>query len=186
MREAFADRHKILEIASGTGQHAIHFAKRLPHLIWQTSDLPANHAGIEAWLTEAKLSNVLPPLRLDVRDPTWPVSKADGIFCANAVHIMSWDAVKSLFRGIGQILGPGGIACFYGPFNYGGKFTSASNARFDQWLKANDPESGVRDFEAINSLAEEQGLFLLKDVEMPANNRTLLWQAPLKDHGLGN
>lgn len=176
LREAFADRQQVLEIASGTGQHAVHFGAALPHLIWQTSELPENHPGILAWLDEAGLDNVLPPLALDVNDPDWPVGTVDAVFNANTVHIVGWPAVERMFAGIGRVLAPGGIVCIYGPFNYGGRFTSESNARFDLWLKNRDPESGVRDFEAIDALAAAQGLELIDDVEMPVNNRTLIWR----------
>lgn len=176
LREVFADRRQVLEIASGTGQHAVYFGQALPHLFWQTSELAVNHAGIQAWLDEAQLPNVLPPLALDVGLPHWPVESVDAVFNANTVHIVSWPEVESLFAGIGHVLAPGGLLCLYGPFNYGGKFTSESNARFDAWLKGRDPASGVRDFEALNRLAEAQGLALVRDVAMPANNRTLVWQ----------
>lgn len=176
LREAFADRSHVLEIASGTGQHAVYFGAALPHLIWQTSELPENHAGILAWLVEAALANVLPPLALDVNDPDWPVGMVDAVFNANTVHIVGWPAVERMFAGIGRVLAPGGIVCIYGPFNYGGRFTSESNARFDVWLKNRDPESGVRDFEAVDALAAAQGLELIDDVEMPVNNRALIWR----------
>ena len=176
LREAFADRRRVLEIASGTGQHAVHFGQALPHLAWQTSELPENHAGIQAWLDEAQLCNVLPPLALDVNAADWPAEPVDAIFNANTVHIIAWPAVERMFAGIGRVLGVRGILCLYGPFNYGGEFTSESNARFDVWLKSRDPNSGVRDFAAINLLAEAQGLRLLRDVAMPSNNRTLIWR----------
>jgi cyclopropane fatty-acyl-phospholipid synthase-like methyltransferase len=175
---AFRDRKRVLEIGSGTGQHAIFFAKHLAHLTWQTSDLAHNHAGIQAWLEDANLPNVLPPLQIDANDSSWPVKagSVDAVFSANAVHIMGWPAVEGMFRGIGEALTGNGMLCLYGPFNYGGKFTSESNAYFDKWLKSNDPVSGVRDFEALDLLANKIGLKLLRDVPMPANNRTLLWQ----------
>ena len=173
---AFADRRQVLEIASGTGQHAVYFGAALPHLTWQTSELTQNHAGIQAWLDEASLPNVLPPLELDVTADEWPVGRVDAVFNANTVHIVGWPAVEKLFAGIGRVLQPGGIVCLYGPFNYGGRFTSESNARFDAWLKDRDPVSGVRDFEAVNALAEVQGLRLIDDVEMPVNNRSLIWR----------
>lgn len=176
LREAFADRRRVLEIASGTGQHAVYFAEALPHLNWQTSELPENHAGIQSWLDEAGLANVLPPLALDVNATDWPVGEVDAIFNANTVHIIAWTAVQRLFAGIGRVLEVGGIVCMYGPFNYGGQFTSESNARFDVWLKSRDPNSGVRDFEALDRLAEAQGLRLEQDVAMPSNNRTLIWR----------
>lgn len=176
LRTAFADRREVLEIASGTGQHAVYFGAAMPHLLWQTSDLPGNHDGIRAWLEEANLPNVLPPLALDVNDTVWPVDMFDAVFNANTVHIVSWPVVKKLFEGVGRVLAPGGIVCMYGPFNYGGRFTSESNARFDLWLKGRDPASGVRDFKAVNALADAQGLELIDDVEMPVNNRILIWR----------
>lgn len=176
LQEIFADRKQVLEIASGTGQHAVYFGQALPHLIWQTSELPENHAGIHAWLNEAGLANVLPPLALDVNDSAWPNETFDAIFNANTVHIISWPAVERMFAAIGNVLAAGGYLCLYGPFNYGGAFTSESNARFDTWLKTRDPASGVRDFEAINRLAANQGMSLMQDIAMPANNRTLVWQ----------
>jgi SAM-dependent methyltransferase len=176
LRVVFAGRKKVLELASGTGQHAVHFGRALPHLTWQTSELQANHAGIQAWLDEAQLSNVLAPVHIDANDPAWPVGEFDAVFNANTVHILSWPEVEKWFAGIGRVLVPGGLLCLYGPFNYGGKFTSESNARFDQWLKARDPHSGVRDFEALDALAQALGMTLLQDIEMPINNRTLLWQ----------
>lgn len=179
LRKLFADRRHVLELASGTGQHAVHFGRALSHLTWQTSELEQNHAGIQAWLDEAQLPNVLAPLHIDANDEHWPAGRFDAVFNANTVHILSWPQVEKLFAGIGRSLESGGILCLYGPFNYGGKFTSDSNARFDQWLKSRDPKSGVRDFEALNTLAAQQGMVLLKDIEMPINNRTLVWQRAL-------
>ncbi len=176
LREAFGGRRNVLEIASGTGQHAVYFGQALPHLRWQTSELPHNHAGILAWLDEAKLVNVLPPLDLDVNAASWPQASFDAVFNANTVHILAWAAVERLFSGIGQVLQSDGIVCMYGPFNYGGQFTSESNRGFDAWLKSRDPDRGVRDIEAIDRLAAAQGLRLVRDVAMPSNNRTLIWQ----------
>lgn len=176
LQEVFADRKHVLELASGTGQHAVHFGHALPHLIWQTSELQQNHSGIQMWLDEAQLPNVRPPLHIDANDEAWPIGNVDAIFCANSVHIMSWQEVEKLFAGIGRVLDAHGLLCLYGPFNYEGKFTSESNARFDTWLKTRDHKSGVRDFEALNILAEAHSMKLLKDIEMPINNRTLVWQ----------
>jgi SAM-dependent methyltransferase len=176
LRDIFASQFRVLEIASGTGQHAVYFGRALPHLTWQTSELMQNHAGIQAWLDESLLPNVLPPVAIDINDPDWPIESVDAVFNANTVHIVAWPEVEAMFAGIARVLGEGGILCLYGPFNYGGKFTSESNARFDAWLKSRDPNSGVRDFEALNRLAESQGLLLHKDVAMPANNRILVWQ----------
>ena len=176
LREAFAHVRSVLEIGSGTGQHAVHFAQHLPHLIWHTSDLPANHAGICAWLDEASLPNTRPPLALDVNELAWPVAAVEGVFTANTLHIVSWPEVEKLFAGVGRVLLPGGVMCVYGPFNYHGAFTSESNARFDDWLKARDPNSGVRDAEAVGALAASHGLTLEMDHAMPDNNRTLVFR----------
>ena len=177
LKEIFAERERVLEIASGTGQHAVYFGSELPHLIWQPSELPQNLAGIQAWLDEAQLPNVLAPLAIDVNDAHCPVAAVDAIFNANTVHIISWPEVERLFAHIARVIGPGGYVCLYGPYNYSGNFTSESNARFDAWLKARDPNSGVRDFEAVNRLAATHGLNLLHDIEMPSNNRILVWLA---------
>jgi len=176
LREWFADRSTVLEIGSGTGQHAVYFGAELPHLRWQTADVPLHHAGIQAWLDEAALPNVLPPLALDVNQAHWRSGRFDAVFSANTLHIMSWPEVEHFFSGVGQVLEPGGLLAVYGPFNYNGAYTSESNARFDAWLKARDPAAGVRDFEAVDALARAQGLILQQDVAMPANNRTLVWR----------
>ena len=177
LRKEFADIQQVLEIGSGTGQHAIFFARALPHLIWQTSDLTEHHTGINAWLTDENLDNTRAPLDLNVEINTWPEQEFDGIFSANTVHIMGWPEVEKMFAGIGQVLLPGGRFCLYGPFNYDGRFTSESNAKFDEWLKNRDPKSGVRDVADLTLLAEKAGLRLTEDYEMPANNRILVWRA---------
>jgi SAM-dependent methyltransferase len=176
LREAFADRERVLEIGSGTGQHAVFFGGHLPYLTWQTSDLPQNHPSIIAWQQEARLANVLPPLALDTGSGDWPTGPYDAVFTANTCHIMAWPEVQAMFEGIGRILEPGGVLCIYGPFNYGGKFTSASNRQFDAALKAQAPHMGIRDFEAVDRLAAAQGLRLDADHAMPANNRLLVWR----------
>jgi SAM-dependent methyltransferase len=152
LQEAFAGCRRVLEIGSGTGQHAVYFGAHLPHLVWQTSDLPENHASINAWREQAGLANVLAPLALDVGSGPWPSSPCDGVFSANTCHIMAWHEVKAMFEGIGRLLGSGGVLCIYGPFNYGGAFTSSSNQRFDATLKEQAPHMGIRDFEAVNRL----------------------------------
>ena len=177
LNEVFSERKRVLEIASGTGQHAVYFARELPHLIWQPSELAQNLAGIQAWLDEAQLPNTLAPLAIDVNDACWPVTNVDAVFNANTVHIISWPEVELMFAHISRILAPGGCVCFYGPYNYNGKFTSESNARFNDWLMSRDPNSGVRDFEAVNRLAASHGLGLLRDIEMPSNNRILVWKS---------
>ena len=176
LREVFADCRKVLEIGSGTGQHAVYFGAELSHLSWQTADLPQHHAGIRMWLDEAALPNVLVPIALDVNHPDWLDGRYDAVFSANTLHIVSWPEVGKLFAGVGKVLQPGGVLAIYGPFNYNGLFTSPSNARFDAWLKHRDPASGVRDFEAVDALARAQDLVLLRDEEMPVNNRTLVWR----------
>lgn len=182
LREHFAAASRVLEIGSGTGQHAVHFAAQLPQLTWQTADLPANHEGIRLWIEEAALPNVLPPLELDMlQAETWPHARFDAIFSANTFHIMSWPAVERAFDFIGSVLAPGGTLAVYGPFNYGGTYTSDSNGNFDAWLKNRDPLSGIRDFEAVNALAAAQGLRLRADIAMPANNRTLVWMRASDD-----
>lgn len=173
----FAAARGILEIGSGTGQHAVFFAAALPHLTWQTSDVAANLPGIQAWLDEAGLANLPPPLALDVTGP-WPDGAFDALFSANTTHIMPIDAVEAMFRGAGRMLPPGGRFALYGPFNVGGRFTSDSNRRFDAWLRAQDPRMGLRDLDELRGLAGQAGLRLADDQAMPANNRTLIWERP--------
>ncbi|QKT03720.1 DUF938 domain-containing protein [Ectothiorhodospiraceae bacterium 2226] len=168
----------LLEIGSGTGQHAVHFAAAFPRLTWITSDLPEHHPGIRAWLDEAGLPNLRGPLALDVKHADWPIGAFDAVFSANTAHIMDWPSVESLFRGVSRSLRRGGVFCLYGPFHYGGRPSAESNARFDAWLRARDPASGVRNFEDLDALAEAGGLRLREDVPMPADNRTLVWTRP--------
>lgn len=175
LREIFTEPGLILEIGAGTGQHAVHFAQQLPHLVWQPTDLEIHRSGIQLWIAEADLANLRSPLELDVcRDP-WPVAHAAGVFSANTTHIMAWSMVEHLFRGVGQILESGKAFCLYGPFNYSGHYTSASNAEFDSWLRMRDPDSGLRDFADLNRLATANGLHLSHDHAMPVNNRILVW-----------
>lgn len=178
LKDAFAHSHRVLEIGSGTGQHAVYFAAHLPHLEWQCSDVAYHHGGIRAWLNEAALPNALAPLALDVDDDPWPVASAsvDAVFSANTAHIMSWPQVQRMFSGVGHALNAGGVFCLYGPFNYGGAFTSESNARFDTWLKMRDAASGIRNIEALEEVASAAGMFLAQDHAMPVNNRTLVWR----------
>lgn len=170
------DCKSVLEIGSGTGQHAVYFAEKLPHLIWHTSDQPEYIPGIAMWLHDARLKNTRMPVELDVSRNAWPDIEADAVFSANTCHIMHWHDVEALFAGVGRLLSSGGKFLLYGPFNYGGDYTSESNARFDGWLKSRDPSSGVRDFEALQQLAEKNELNLREDYAMPANNRILYWQ----------
>ena len=175
LRIELEGRRLLLEIGSGTGQHAVYFAPEFPQLLWQTSDMADMHTGIRAWLSDAHAGNILPPLALDVGRDAWPAPGYDAVYSANTAHIMTWPEVECMFAGIGEVLDAGGVFCLYGPFNYGGAYTSASNARFDAWLKARDPDSGIRDFEALQELAGKAGMKLRNDYEMPANNRTLVW-----------
>lgn len=176
LQRVFADRQRVLEIGSGTGQHAVFFAEHLPHLVWQTSDLEDNHAGINAWLDEAALDNLRAPLEIDADRQPWPIDPVDAIFSANTLHIMSWQQVQRLFRGIAASTLPRAKVAIYGPFNYGGRFTSDSNRNFDAWLKEQAAHRGIRDFEAVSALADDQGFQLLEDNPMPANNRLLVWE----------
>ena len=174
LRVHFAAATRVLEIGSGTGQHALHFAAALPRVVWQTSEVPGQGDAVRAWLAAHPLPNVLAPVALDVRG-AWPAGPFDAIFSANTLHIMGWDGVRALFSGVGQCLAPGGVLAIYGPFNYGGRHTSDSNAAFDDLLRRRDPASGIRDREAVEELARAAGLAPVVDHAMPANNRLLVW-----------
>ena len=166
---------EVLEIGSGTGQHAVFFASQAPQLQWQTSELASNLAVIEAWIADSGLTNLLPPIALDVSG-RWPKHEYDMIYSANCFHIMGSDAVANCIQGATGCLKPGAVLAVYGPFNYDGQFTSESNARFDQFLRSRDANSGIRDFEWIDDLAGQAGLELLEDISMPVNNRSLIWK----------
>lgn len=172
---ALAHQLRVLEIGSGTGQHAVHFAAALPHLHWQCSDVAEHLPGIRAWLADAALPNTPAPWAIDV-NAGLPAGVHDAVFTANTLHIMGWTEVQRLFAGLPGVLAPGGLLLVYGPFNYGGQFTSASNAGFDAALRATDPKRGIRDFEAVDALAQAAGLTWVADVAMPANNRCLVWR----------
>ena len=176
LKEVFAEPGTVFEIGSGTGQHAVYFTEHMPHLYWQPSDLPDQIPGMCMWIGEVEHNRIHAPHELDVTAAEWPVVLADYVFTANTTHIVSWEKVQDMFAGIGRMLRTGGVFAQYGPFNYGGRFTSESNARFDQWLKDRDPQSGIRNFEDLQRLAEQHGLKLYADYEMPANNRTLVWR----------
>ena len=173
---AFRDATRVLEIGSGTGQHAVFFARHLQHLRWQPSDLPSQLAGVQAWLDESDLDNVEKPVALNVSWDDWHIDPVDAVFSANTFHIMDWELVERCMSGIGRYLQPGGTFCLYGPFNYGGRYTSDSNARFDRWLQCQDPASAIRNFEDVEALAVAAGLRLRDDHPMPANNRLVVWQ----------
>ena len=165
----------VLEVGSGTGQHSVFFAQKLPHLQWYTSDREVNHQGIRLWHDEVQLTNLHPPLQLDLNDP-WPVKKVDAIYTANTFHIVSWKLITRFFAGVNQHLNEQGVVCVYGPFKYKGEFTSPSNDEFNSLLQSRDPLSGIRDFEAIEQLAVQSGLKLLSDTAMPANNQLLIFK----------
>lgn len=175
LKRVFRDRKHVLEIGSGTGQHAAYFAPELPHLVWQPSDVAENLPGIREWAKEAGATNLRDPIVLDV-DHEFPRVQADAVFSANTCHIMSWPQVERMFGGLGKIPTLRTF-CLYGPFNYGGKHTTESNARFDAMLRARDPASGLRDFDDIAKLAERAGLTLAEDNAMPANNRLLVFKS---------
>ncbi len=183
LTRAFADRRCVLEIGSGTGQHACHFAPALAHLKWQPSETPDNLPVLLPRCDAAQISNraeqlanLLPPLALDVCDQPWPAMEFDAVFSANTLHIMNFASVQSLFGALGRQPQKNLSLAIYGPFNYDGRYTSASNARFDQWLVQRDPESAIRNFEDVNQLATDAGFSLQEDVAMPANNRLLWWR----------
>lgn len=180
LRTHLVGRRRVLEIGSGTGQHAVHFAAALPHLRWQCSDRAEHLPGIALWLDDAALPNTPPPVELDVARGPWPmpddgVPRFDAAFTANTLHIMGWPEVRALFAGLDRVLDAEATFVAYGPFNVGGAFTSDSNARFDALLKTRDPRSGVRDLEAVDALARGIGLTLAADIAMPAHNRCLVW-----------
>ncbi|MCC4116129.1 class I SAM-dependent methyltransferase [Aromatoleum toluclasticum] len=176
LRRHFTDRHRVLEIGSGTGQHAVHFAAALPHLSWQTSDRPQYLPGIRLWLDEARLLNTPDPVTLDVNAPPELRMRFDAVFSANTLHIMSWPEIERLFALLPDVMTPDAVFCYYGPFNYGGRFTSASNAQFDAALKQDGPQRGIRDFKAVDALARDAGMVLVEDAGMPANNRCVTWR----------
>ncbi len=175
LKEVFSGATSVLEIGSGTGQHAVSIGGALRHLEWQTSDVSVNHLGIQMWLDDAGLSNVLAPLALAVDEDRWPTRGYDAVFSANTAHIMSWSQVQACFSGVGRVLMPGGVFALYGPFYDENQVTAESNLRFDAWLKSRNPQSGVRDFEAVDDLARDSGMSLQGDFQMPANNRMLVW-----------
>lgn len=181
LRRYLADCRSVLEIGSGTGQHSVHFGAAMPHLVWQTSDVAANHPGIRAWLEEAGLPNVREPLVLDVTGD-WPAGDYDALFSANTLHIMDWSAVRAFFNGVGDVLAPGGWLIIYGPFHDDGRPTGEGNARFDASLRAQPGGMGIRDVVDVDRLAAQVGLRLSDDVAMPADNRCLVW---CRDEGVG-
>jgi len=176
LRGELAASRTVLEIGSGTGQHAVYFAAHLPQLEWQPTEVPGQLSELAARIGREGGANLRAPLPLDVGVQPWQVPGADAVFSANTLHIMAWEQVCDLFRGVGALLGTPAVLCVYGPFRYRGAYTSDSNAEFDRFLRGRDPLSGIRDFEALDALARAQGLQLAADHDMPANNRTLVWR----------
>jgi SAM-dependent methyltransferase len=178
LRQWFVGPGEVLEIGSGTGQHAVHFAQYLSRLEWHPTDRPENLPGIRMWTEEAKLANLQAPVALDVRDERWSELQFRYVFTANTAHIMSWPEVEAMFAGVGRVLRPGGVFCLYGPVNRDGQFTSESNRAFDASLKERDPAMGIRDDRALRALGERAGLVFAGDHSMPAKNRLLVWSKP--------
>lgn len=175
LRKHLVGRRHVLEIGSGTGQHAVHFAAALPSLIWQTSDRVENLPGIRAWIDDAALANTPAPIEFDVSG-LWPTRRFDAVFSANTLHIMAWHEVEQLFARLPGITTEDAVVIVYGPFNHGGRYSSDSNAAFDQWLKARGAHMAIRDAEAVDALAAGAGFKLSDDIAMPANNRCRIWR----------
>lgn len=173
LRERFARVLNVLEIGSGTGQHAVHFARHLTHLTWHPTEQLSYLPDLAARVQQEGGPNLRPPTVLDVRQSVWPVQSVDAVFTANTLHIMSWQEVIAMYRGIGEVLAPRGVLCVYGPFRYHREYTSPSNRAFDEMLRERDPLSGLRDVSAIKDLAASYGLELVDDQDLPAFNRLL-------------
>ena len=171
-----AEKNNLLEIGSGTGQHAVFFAGALPHLQWQTSDRKVNHDGISAWVDTADTSNVLKPIELDVLSSANPGNNYDAVFSANTAHIMSFEGVVRMFEIVAGCLTDDGCFCLYGPFNVDGQFSSSSNEQFNASLQAQDPAMGIRDIEDLDNLADSQKMHRQRTYAMPANNQLLVWK----------
>jgi SAM-dependent methyltransferase len=175
LRGCFASRSQVLEIGSGTGQHAVHFARHLPHLTWHPTERLRNLPDLSARAQIEGPANLRPPTVLDVRQSVWPVNSVDAVFTANTLHIMAWNEVCAMYRGIGGVLAPGGVMCVYGPFRYAGAYTSESNREFDRALQERDPSSGLRDVDTVVALAAQYGMRLKDDHDLPAYNRLLIF-----------
>jgi Protein of unknown function (DUF938) len=177
LSQALPERGVILEVGSGTGQHVVQFARSMPNLIWQPSERDADCLrSIQAWTSAEALSNVRPPLHLDVSALPWPIDSAAALVCINMIHIAPWSATEALFEGSKTLLSGGGLLCLYGPFKRQGQHTSPSNKSFDALLRRQDPEWGVRDIDDVSCLADEAGLDLRQTHEMPSNNLTLVFE----------
>jgi cyclopropane fatty-acyl-phospholipid synthase-like methyltransferase len=178
LRVAFADRTQVLEIGSGTGQHAVHFAAHLTHLTWHPTEQLAYLADLASRVKLEGTRNLRQPTVLDVKQTIWPLRSVDALYSANTVHIMSWVEVEAMFRGVDAVLSPHGVVCIYGPFRYEGRYTSESNRDFDLMLKDRDPSSGLRDMTDLGALAGRHSLRLRVDHDLPANNRLLEFVRP--------
>ena len=176
LHDAFAGRMHVLEIGSGTGQHAVHFAAHLKDLVWQPTERLAHLTALESRVRLQGTSNLRAPAVLDVNQKIWPVRSVDAVFSANTLHIVSWNEVKAMFAGIDAVLKPRGIVCVYGPFRYHGQHTAPSNERFDAELRERDPNSGIRDIDAVCEVAAACRLRLRADHDLPANNRLLVFE----------
>lgn len=176
LRRELPGKQTVLEIGSGTGQHACYFANALKDVVWQPSELTTNIAAIKSWLAEAALNNVLEPIVLDVNIKPWPFESADACFTCNTFHIVSMKSVRAIFSGSKSVLGQSGKLCVYGPFSIDGKHISPSNKDFDQWLQDSDPESGVRDLTQLDEIAQTNGFAPCRRIEMPANNFMVVWE----------
>jgi cyclopropane fatty-acyl-phospholipid synthase-like methyltransferase len=175
LQREFRNSSRVLEIGSGTGQHAVTFAAALDHLQWQTSDLDENHGGIRAWVDNAGLDNVSAPLSMDVREASVNESAYDAAFSSNTAHIMGIDAVEKMFSLIGKALHDGGVFCLYGPFRRDGAFNTQSNADFDANLRERDPVMGIRHIETLDDFAAAAGLKRTRFYAVPSNNNVAVW-----------
>ena len=180
----FRDCKSVLEIGSGTGQHAVFFGKAMPWLTWQTSDLVENYQGINSWVADARLPNVRHPILLDVQQPDNVNGEYNGIFSANTAHIMSISTVRCMFDVCGRLLSDGGVFCLYGPFNQDGKFNSDSNKYFHHSLRSQDPAMGIRNLEELNAFAARSMMCRKRLYGMPANNLLVVWNKKVTEENL--
>jgi hypothetical protein len=177
LRRVLPAEGTVLEIASGTGQHAVYFSAALPGLVWQPSDAsPDALRSIESWVADEGRDNLRPPLSLDVGVAPWPLAHADSVLCINMIHISPWSATEALFTGASQLLNRGSPLITYGPYRLRGTHTAPSNAAFDENLRGRNPDWGVRDIDELAALADRTGFLLDERVDMPANNMTLVWR----------
>jgi SAM-dependent methyltransferase len=167
----------VLEVASGSGEHGVYFARALPGLDWQPTDpSPQARASIEAWIAAERLENLRAPLELDAASDSWPVTSADAAVCINMIHISPWEATEGLLRGAGRILRPGAPLVLYGPYRRGKRPLEPSNAAFDESLRSRDPRWGLRELDDVARVAQGNGLVLEGEVEMPANNLLVIFR----------